>query len=87
MHRNGVRLTNKIGNIVIAPGDTLLLQTRTDFAEQFRHSRDFFLVSRVEGSQPRRHERAWVVIGLMLLFVVWLFLGGPGAGVLELRIL
>ena len=36
VHRNGVRLTNKIGNIVIAPGDTLLLQTRTEFAEQFR---------------------------------------------------
>jgi len=72
VHRNGVRLTNKIGNIQLEPGDTLLLQTRTDFARSHRHNRDFYLVSSVEGSQGMRHDRALIAAGLLLLLVVWL---------------
>jgi len=71
VHRDGARLTSKIGDIVLQPGDTLLLQTRTEFADQFRNSRHFFLVAPVQGSQPRRHERAWLTIGLLAVFVLW----------------
>ncbi len=31
VHRNGIRLASKIGDICLGAGDTLLLQTRTDF--------------------------------------------------------
>ncbi|MCH8922760.1 MAG: SLC13 family permease, partial [Planctomycetes bacterium] len=72
VHRNGVRLTNKIGNIILEPGDTLLLQTRTDFANTYRHSRDFYLVSSVEGSGAVRHDRALIAAALVGLLVVWL---------------
>jgi len=72
VHRNGVRLPRKIGDIELQPGDTLLLQTRSEFAERFRHSRDFYLVADVEGYQPRRHDRAWLAAGLVLLLVLWL---------------
>lgn len=72
VHRNGLRLPRKIGDIVLAPGDTLLLQTRSDFAGRFRHSRDFYLVADVQGYQPRRHDRAWLAAGLMLVLVLWL---------------
>ncbi len=73
VHRNGAQLRRKIGDIVLRAGDTLLLQTRTEFSSAFRNSRDFFLVADVEGSQPRRHERAWLAIGLVVGLVVWLF--------------
>lgn len=76
VHRNGVRLTNKIGNIVLEPGDTLLLQTRNEFVPRHRNSRDFYLVSSVEGAQPRRHDRALLAGFLMVLLVVWLSLSG-----------
>jgi di/tricarboxylate transporter len=72
VHRNGQRVTNKIGSIVLEAGDTLLLQTRTDFTETFRDNADFYLVSAVEGSTPPRHERALLSAVLMLALVVWL---------------
>jgi len=72
VHRNGERLPSKIGDIVLQPGDTLLLQTRTEFANQFRHSRDFYLVAPVEGSEPVRHEKAWIAAGLFAVLVAWL---------------
>ncbi|HUG20628.1 MAG TPA: SLC13 family permease [Planctomycetaceae bacterium] len=57
--RNGERITGKIGDIKLLPGDTLLLETHESFLEVQRNSRDFFLVSRVEGYTPPRHELAW----------------------------
>jgi di/tricarboxylate transporter len=74
VHRNGVRVTNKIGNIELEVGDTLLLQTRGHFVQTYRNSRDFYLVSSVEGARVGRHDRALVAGGLMLLLVAWLSL-------------
>jgi di/tricarboxylate transporter len=72
VHRNGVRLTNKIGNIVLEPGDTLLLQTSNDFVPLYRNHRDFFLVSTVAGATPRRSDRAPLAAMLGLVLVGWL---------------
>ena len=72
VHRNGLRLTNKIGNIQLEPGDTLLLQTRDEFVENYRHSREFYLVSRVGGSSARRHDRAGLAALLFLILIAWL---------------
>ncbi len=75
VHRSGERLPSKIGDIVLEAGDTLLLQTRTEFTSRFRHSRDFYLVASVEGSQPRRHDRAWLAVVLMAVLILWLVAG------------
>ncbi len=74
VHRNGVRVTNKIGNIILEPGDTLLLQTRGAFESVYRDSRDFYLVSDVKASSARRHERAAWAAFLAFLLIVWLSL-------------
>lgn len=76
VHRNGVRLTNKIGNIRLEPGDTLLLQTRHEFISSFRNSRDFYLVSGVEGAEPRSHHKARLAAFVSLALVVWLSVVG-----------
>ncbi len=68
--RNGRRLRDKIGDIVLRPGDTLLLETRPSFAEQQRDSRDFYLVSRLQNSTPPRRDRAWIatlILGAMVI--------------------
>jgi di/tricarboxylate transporter len=68
VHRGGARLARRVGDIVLQAGDTLLLQTGHHFAEVHRNNRDFFLVSRVSGSKPPRHDRA--VVSLVLLGVL-----------------
>lgn len=75
VHRNGQRVTTKIGDIELQPGDTLLLQTRQHFAEAFRNHPDFFLVSSVEGSEHGRHDKAWLAFTLLGLLVLLLSLG------------
>ncbi|HEX7375845.1 MAG TPA: SLC13 family permease [Pirellulales bacterium] len=69
--RNGARINKKIGDIVLLPGDTLLLEAHPSFADQQRNSRDFFLVSRLEDSQPPRHDRALlatvILVGMVLM--------------------
>lgn len=72
VHRNGIRLTNKIGDIQLEAGDTLLLQTRTEFVSTYRNHRDFYLVSSVDEDEPRLHHRAPVAAALSLLLVGWL---------------
>lgn len=68
--RNGERLRQKIGDVELQAGDVLLLEAHPSFAEQFRNSRDFFLVSEIRESSPPRHERALLAIGLLLAMVV-----------------
>jgi di/tricarboxylate transporter len=58
--RNGERLQQKVGDIVLESADTLLLEARPAFLEQHRNSKEFLLVSQVSDYTPVRHERAWV---------------------------
>jgi di/tricarboxylate transporter len=67
--RSGERIQKKIGDIVLRAGDTLLLATHPSFVDQQRNSRDFFLVSPVEGSQPMRHERGFLSLGILAAMV------------------
>ena len=66
VHRNGRRLPQKIGDVRLEPGDTLLLQTGTAFVRIHRNNPDFFLVSEVGESAPLRHERAFVAVAITL---------------------
>jgi di/tricarboxylate transporter len=86
VHRHGERVLSKIGDIVLRPGDTLLIEAAPGFARSFRDSSDFHLVSEVEESAPPRHHRSSVallalcgVVGMAALGwapVVTLALGG-----------
>jgi di/tricarboxylate transporter len=76
--RNGERVNKKIGDIVLRPGDTLLLEAHPSFADQQRNSRDFFLVSRLEDSQPPRHERALVAVAILVGMVLMASLTSAG---------
>lgn len=68
--RNGERLKMKIGDITLRPGDTLLLEAHPQFVEQQRNSRDFYLVSEVEGSTPPLYDKAPLAFAILLLLVV-----------------
>src|SRR4029079_12820984 len=67
--RNGERLRQKIGDVVLHPGDVLLVEAHPSFADPQRDSRDFFLVSKIDESAPPKHELAYLAIGLLLAMV------------------
>jgi len=67
--RNGDRIKQKIGDIVLQAGDTLMLEARASFAAQHRNRRDFFLVAEIEDSAPPRHERAWLSLLILAAMV------------------
>ncbi|MBX3437373.1 MAG: SLC13 family permease [Planctomycetaceae bacterium] len=64
VHRAGRRVEKKIGDVVLRPGDTLLLQVRPHFLRAYRHDPAFYLVSHVENWRPLRRDRAWISLGL-----------------------
>jgi di/tricarboxylate transporter len=68
VHRGGQRLQGKVGDIVLRPGDTLLLQTGPHFARANRNNPSFLLVRGVDDSRPVRREKA--IVSFLLLFVL-----------------
>jgi len=69
--RNGERLTGRIGDVKLRPGDTLLVESHAGFIPRQRDSRDFFLVSAVEDSFPVRTEKAPLALAILLFMVVF----------------
>ena len=68
--RNGERIQRKIGDIVLRPGDTLLLEAEPGFVDRQHNSRDFFLVSRLPDSRPLREDRAFIAVVILIGMVV-----------------
>ncbi|MGD2118087.1 MAG: SLC13 family permease [Chromatiales bacterium] len=68
--RNGERIHQKIGDIKLRAGDTLLMVSHAGFFEQQRNSRDFYLVSGLCDVQHVRHERAPLAMLILLGMVV-----------------
>lgn len=73
VHRGGVSLRGRVGDIEIEPGDTLLLQTGAHFDAAHRNNPDFFLVSGIDDTRPARHSRA-VIAGVFLAAFILLLL-------------
>ena len=69
IHRSGERVKQKIGDIVLCSGDTLLILGKRDFIQRWYHSRDFYLVSRSVdiNSKPRRYSVTAIVVLLLMI--------------------
>lgn len=70
VHRHGERIAGRIGDIVLRAGDTLLVETHPSFERERRNDSTFALVAEVAGSEPPRHERAWIASALLLAMVL-----------------
>jgi di/tricarboxylate transporter len=68
--RDGERLQIKIGDIVLQPGDTLLVEAGQAFIDRQRTNRHFYLVSEVTGSTPPRHDKAWIACTVLAAMVL-----------------
>lgn len=63
--RSGERVPGRIGDIQLRSGDVLLLEALPSFVEQQRNSRDFYLVSRLDGAGPPTKGQAPIAIGIL----------------------
>jgi len=70
VHRGGVRVPGRIGDIVLRAGDILIFQASARFMEVHGHSPDFYLVSEVPESHAPNHERAWIAITVFAAVVL-----------------
>ncbi|MBN2217854.1 MAG: SLC13 family permease [Pirellulales bacterium] len=70
VHRGGARVKQKVGDIELRPGDTLLLQVGPHFLRAYRNDPSFYLISAVDDWRPLRRDRAWSALALFLFLVV-----------------
>jgi di/tricarboxylate transporter len=73
IHRSGQRIARKIGDIVLHPGDTLLLLGDKRFRNTWYHSNDFYLVSETETVPSKPQWQAIFsifILGLMVIITV-----------------
>lgn len=66
--RNGERIAGNLGNIIIKPGDTLLLEARPAFVSRQQFNKDFLLINDLDKVTPR-HEKAGLAWSILLLCV------------------
>ena len=66
IHRHGERINRKIGDIVLRPGDTLLLLAGRDFRDKWYHSKDFYLVSHAEEVPSRPAWQGRLALGTFI---------------------
>ncbi|HLR26356.1 MAG TPA: SLC13 family permease, partial [Fodinibius sp.] len=67
--RNGERIKEKIGDIELRTGDTLLLEANPNFLQQYKNSTDYYLISGITDYKPPNYEKsamAWSVLALMV---------------------
>lgn len=74
VHRNGARLEQKIGDVRLRPGDTLLLLTGPGFVRAHRNNPDFYLVSEAGDAAVPRHHKARLAGAIAVTMVVLLTL-------------
>jgi di/tricarboxylate transporter len=73
MHRSGERIRQKIGDVVFHPGDTILILAKHSFLNDWYHSKDFYLVSKIpsQPSKPRRYSIfSLCILGSMILCMI-----------------
>ncbi|WP_112182156.1 SLC13 family permease [Paraliobacillus zengyii] len=72
VHRNTERIKSKVGDIVLKPGDTLLLLAGSDFVEKYQQSDDFYVVSSLKTPESLKENtvKGWFSLGLFILLII-----------------
>ncbi|MDG1311175.1 MAG: SLC13 family permease, partial [Porticoccaceae bacterium] len=68
--RNGQRINQKVGSIILRAGDTLLLEAARGFVRRHRYSRDFLLLSRLDDVTIPNFDKAPVALALLGAFIL-----------------
>jgi di/tricarboxylate transporter len=68
-------MKQKVGDIELRPGDTLLLQVGPHFLRAHRNNPAFYLISAVDEWRPLRRDRAWTAPALFFALLVVMTMG------------
>lgn len=63
IHRNGEKISGKIGNVRFKPGDVLLVIAGDDFKERSQYSNEFYLLSSVREFTKFTGFKNWILFG------------------------
>ncbi|MCK4889400.1 MAG: SLC13 family permease, partial [Candidatus Aminicenantes bacterium] len=74
IHRSGDRIKEKIGDIVLRPGDTLMILANRDFIDLWYNKRDFFLVSRSADVESKPKIYSYLSLTVLTLMIVMMAL-------------
>ncbi|MCK5221687.1 MAG: anion permease, partial [Candidatus Aminicenantes bacterium] len=66
----GDRIKEKIGDIVLKPGDTLMILANKDFIDLWYNKRDFFLVSRSADVESKPKIYSYLSLIVLVLMIV-----------------
>jgi len=66
IHRNGERVSGKIGSVILRAGDVLLLLAGDDFTKRSNDTNDFYLISRVREFRKLELYKSIILIGGLL---------------------
>lgn len=72
IHRNGKKVSGRIGDIVLQAGDLLLLYTGTDFKDRVEIYRDLFVVSQLENVVKPGNKKYYALVLMAICAAVLL---------------
>ncbi len=70
VHRNGERMTGKLGNLILKAGDVLLLYTGIDFVDRAGTTQDFYFISKVKDFNNLEPYKIITIFGGLLLAIL-----------------
>ncbi len=75
VHRNGERIQQKIGDIELRAGDTLLVFAQEDFVQNWRDSQDFYLISYLGDKPPVVSWQGYALIVMTVVMIAFAVIG------------
>lgn len=73
--RSGERLKQKVGEVVLQTGDTLLIEATNGFMNRFKNSNHYYLISPLEGAPVSNYEKSGLALVILAVMIV---LAGTG---------
>ena len=71
IHRSGAPVHEKLGQVPLKHGDTLILLSDPGFKQRWRDRSDFLMVTEMSGTPPAVTRKAWIValVGAAIVLV------------------
>ncbi|WP_100407298.1 SLC13 family permease [Bacillus solitudinis] len=70
VHRNQQRINSKVGDIVLEPGDTLLILAGKDFESRWASAKDFYLLNAVKDAEVVDSKKSFIAIVTLVAMIL-----------------